>query len=96
MNLQATHADPMNTSLLASENDYRPLYQITTHTPLMKEGTTTITKVNKDSSTRHVAQIEWHSLKTDVLRFEMRGVNGSVKDYIGKAKTMSTYVCFIT
>ena len=90
MNLNATHADPLNTSLLSSDNEYRPLYQITTRTPPLRAGITTITKIGSDSSTHHLAQIEWHSTRADILRFELRGVNGDVKDYIGKVKTFST------
>lgn len=82
MDLPSTHSDPRNTTLLSPDDHQRPLYQITTPRLALKSSTTTITKVTASNPAEEVAQIEWHSLGHNVMRFGLRGVNGNVKDYI--------------
>ncbi|KAI0091598.1 hypothetical protein BDY19DRAFT_931279 [Irpex rosettiformis] len=90
MDLYATRSDPLNTDFLDSRN--MPLYHVSTHHQPFKSGTTTISKSTGSGSgisqmfnrtqTVPVAEIEWHSLSQDVLRFQGRSMN--MKDYIDK------------
>ena len=90
MDLPSTQADPLNTSLLSpDDSDNRPLYTITTRSPPLRDGTTVITKVSNDKSETQLAQIEWHSWKADVLRFELREVSGDVRKYVGRVRKWS-------
>lgn len=90
MDLPSTNADPLNTNLLSPDtNDSHPLYVITTRSPPLRDGTTIITKISHDKLEKQLAQIEWHSWKADVLRFELREVSGDVRKYVGRVKKWS-------